>query len=262
MGTLASGYEITGFTMFTCPRSFEGEIGIIQTNAIKSWSLLEPRPEILLISDDPGVRERAGQLGCRHISGVECNEYGTPLVRDVFKKGQGCASNRLVFYCNSDIVLTQHIVGALDRIVRVFDKFLMIGQRHDLYRPEPLDFSTGWDMRLIKRARKRGNLHGPTGVDYFGFVAGMYGRIPAFGLGRRAWDSWLVWFVLKQRNIPVIDVTEAAYAIHIGKTMNKPMTPEIRRNRELAGNAGTWGRINFATWRLAPLHSYKGELFR
>jgi len=257
----ALDYETLAFTIFTCPRSFKGEIGVIQTNAVESWRLLEPRPEILFISDDPGVAEKARQLGCKHVPDVERNEWGTPLVKDVFKKGQRNASNRLVLYSNTDIVFTQHIVVALYRVARVFDKFLLVGQRHDLYHPKPLDFSKGWEVGFAKRARKRGCLHGPMGIDYFGFISGTYKRIPDFGLGRRAWDNWLLWWALRQSDIAVVDATELVRAIHIGKTIDKPLTPEIRRNRELSGRAGTWGRINFATWRLAPRYGYKGELF-
>ncbi len=244
------------------PRSFEAEIGVIQANAVGSWRRLKPAPEILFISDDPGVAEAAEKYGCRHIPDVRCNEHGTPLVSDVFAKAQKAAGYDVMSYINTDIVLPQSFVGAIGRIREHFDRFLMIGQRRDFYYPHEIDFSDeNWSVRFVKRAQKRGTLHGPTGVDYHCFVQGMYDRVPDFALGRRTWDNWLVWYVLR-RGIPVVDATKVVCAVHVGKTTTKPITPEIRRNRELGGHAGTWGRVNFATWALQPEYDYPGELFR
>jgi len=249
-------------TLFTTPRSFEGEIGIIQTNAVESWRRLKPMPEILFISDDLGMAKTARKLGCRHVPGVRCNEHGTPLVSDVFKKGQKAANHEIVSYVNTDIVLPQSFMGAMTRIRKYFDQFLMIGQRWDFYYPHPIDFSdANWSVRFTKRAQKRGTLHRPTAIDYHGFVRGMYGRVPDFYLGRRAWDNWKVWYALRQ-GIPVIDATKVVCAIHTGKTTTKPVTPEIEHNRKLADRAGTWGRVNFATWALQPEHDYPGRLFK
>jgi len=250
-------------TLFTVPRSFKGEIGTIQGNAVESWRRLKPAPEILFISDDPGMAGAARKYGCCHIPGVRCNEHGTPLVNDVFKKGQGAASYPVKGYVNSDIVLTQPFMGAVQRVAGVFDKFLMIGQRTDFYYPRPIDFSQeNWALRFTKRARKKGTLHGPTGVDYFIFGGWEYPKIPDFYLGRRAWDNWLVWYALRQRDIIVVDATKIVCAVHIGKTTTKKVTPEIEHNRHLADQAGTWGRVNFATWALQPEHDYPGELFK
>lgn len=255
-------------TLFTVPRSFKGEIGIIQANAVESWRRLEPTPEILFISDDPGVAEAAKEYGCRHVPGVRCNEHGTPLVSDVFKKGQGAASHPIKGYINTDIVLTdivltQPFMGAVGRMARTFDKFLMIGQRTDFYYPRPMDFSQeNWALRFTKRARKKGTLHGPTGIDYLIYGGWEYTKIPDFYLGRRAWDNWKVWYALRQKDIAVVDATRVVCAVHIGKTTTKKVTPEIEHNRRLADRAGTWGRVSFATWALQPEYDYPGELFR
>jgi hypothetical protein len=67
-------------TIFACPKPFtDPHIAIIQRNAITSWTLLRPRPEIILFGDEPGVTEICKELGLRHVGEVERNEYGTPL---------------------------------------------------------------------------------------------------------------------------------------------------------------------------------------
>ena len=50
-------------TLFTIPKAFEGHSGVIQRNAIKSWTLLQPQCEIILMGDDEGTGEAAAEMG-------------------------------------------------------------------------------------------------------------------------------------------------------------------------------------------------------
>jgi hypothetical protein len=52
-----------------------------------TWLSLDPQPEIIYVSDDPGVEEVAKEFGIRHIGNVKKNEYGTPLLDFIFKEG-------------------------------------------------------------------------------------------------------------------------------------------------------------------------------
>lgn len=62
-------------TIFSCPKPFRGHINIIQRNAIRSWTLLQARPEIILIGNEEGTAEVCKEFGLRHIPDVERNEY-------------------------------------------------------------------------------------------------------------------------------------------------------------------------------------------
>jgi hypothetical protein len=42
-------------TIFAIPKPFIGQIGVIQKNAIASWTKLSPRPEIILFGDEIGT---------------------------------------------------------------------------------------------------------------------------------------------------------------------------------------------------------------
>ncbi len=44
-------------TILAMPKPFRGHIGIIQRNAITSWTKLQPRPEILLFGTEEGAAE-------------------------------------------------------------------------------------------------------------------------------------------------------------------------------------------------------------
>jgi len=71
-------------TIFTIPKAFEGHIGIIQRNAIGSWSRLGC--DVILCGDDPGVSEAAKEVGATHIPDIDRNDYGTPLLSSAFAK--------------------------------------------------------------------------------------------------------------------------------------------------------------------------------
>src|SRR5467141_3820646 len=103
-------------TLFAIPKAFTGHIGIIQRNAIRSWTLLRPQCEIILFGDDEGTADVAEEFGIRHIPQVERNEFGTPLVNDMFEKAQNLGSHELCCFVNSDIILMNDFMEAAQRV--------------------------------------------------------------------------------------------------------------------------------------------------
>jgi len=230
-------------TIFATPKPFTGHTAIIQRNAITSWTLLRPRPEIVLVGDDQGVAEIATELGVRHLPVVERNEYGTPLLRDIFAKAEGQATHDLLCYINADILLLGDFMNAVKQITGWRRPFLMIGRRTDVGIASALSFgSPGWETDARRRAAHEGELKAPMAIDYFVFTRGLYGRIPPFALGRCAWDNWLVWRA-RSLKTPVVDATGSVLAIHQhhdyshhpGGFEGVWRGEEARRNRELAG---------------------------
>src|SRR5581483_3287467 len=138
-------------TLFAIPKGFEGQFRNIQRNAIGSWTRLKPRPEIILLGDDPGTAEAAAELGARHVPTVARNEYGTPLASSIFAAGEQHASNSLVCYINSDIILMQDfmsMVGTVDDLFR-HQPFLAVGRKTSIELTSLLDFDDpGWERHL------------------------------------------------------------------------------------------------------------------
>lgn len=202
-------------TLFSCPKPFTGQTNIIQRNAIKSWQLLHPKPEIILLGNEPGSEEACKEFGITHIKEVERNENGTPLVSFLFKKAQGAASSDILCYINADIMLADNFTGAI-KLIKEWkkDRFLMIGRRHDLEVKDEVDFNEpGWIERIKSQIKKNGHLHACTGMDYFIFKRGMYQHIPPFVVGRPCWDGWFV-YQARQSKVPVIDASGKILAIH------------------------------------------------
>jgi hypothetical protein len=245
-------------TVFTIPKAFQGLNEIIQTNAIRSWLMLNPQPEIILLGKDEGTAETASQLGLKHIADVECNEYGTPLVNSVFEIAQKQASYQLTCYINTDVILLSDFLPAI-RMVKE-KSFLIIGQRHDLDITELIDFKNpNWELNLQKLVTEKGRLHPPSGIDYFVFNRGLYHDIPPFAVGRTAWDNWLVYQARKFK-ATLIDATSSITAIHQSHDYShNPQGesavwkgPEAIRNKELMGNINNSFDPQYSTRLLTP----------
>ena len=203
-----------GFTIFTVPKAFKGQSAVIQRNALRSWTLLTPRPEIFLLGNEPGIAETALEFGLIHLPNVKINQQGTPVVSSIFKLGQENATNPLVAYINTDIILMDNFSQAVQKLQDGrASHFLAVGRRWDFEIWEEFAFSKGWQDSLSSAIRERGILHYSTGIDYFIFSRGLYQDIPPFAIGRTAWDNWLIWYALS-KGAQLIDATHAITAIH------------------------------------------------
>lgn len=198
-------------TIFTIPKDFKGHNNIIQRNAIKSWLKLEPSAEIILMGNDDGVGETAHELNVQHVPFIEKNKYGTPLLNSAFIKGQQIAKHDTIMYINSDIIIFQDMIDAVQKIHH--PHFLVCGRRWDLDVNNIIDFSTGdWSNELHQRIMGEGQLHGRSGIDYFIFKRHSV-EMPPFAVGRPGWDGWLI-YEMRRKHTPVIDASEAISIIH------------------------------------------------
>ncbi len=229
-------------TLFSIPKPFAGAAAVIQRNAIRSWIRLEPRCEIILLGNEPGVAQAAGELGVRHVPAVECNEYGTPLLSSAFRLVEETATCPLLAFVNADIILFDDFPAAATRIP--FREFLMVGQRWDLDVPEPWDFERPDAVERLRRdALERAKPHPRSGSDYFVFPRGAVGEFPPFAVGRPRWDNWFIYHA-RARRWPVIDASSCAFVLHQnhgyghvkdGTGGDEWRGPEADRNLMLAG---------------------------
>lgn len=229
-------------TLFSCPKPFKENIRTIQRNAIRSWRLLGPSVEIILFGDEEGTAEAAAEFGARHIPSVEQNEYGTPLLSDIFEKAQKIARNNLVCYINADIILFHDYIETVSFISKRNKKFLLIGQRWDVEISSELEFRDQWEENLKSYVIKNGKLSARNAIDFFVFPKGSIEYMPPFAIGRPAWDNWFIYNALSNY-FPVIEGTATIMPIHQNHSYNhvKHGTgiawegPEANRNRMLAG---------------------------
>jgi hypothetical protein len=227
-------------TIFATPKKFSGIIDLIQRNAIASWTRMNPRPEVILFGTEEGTAEVAAEFGLHHVAGVKCNEWGTPLVSDLFALAEQLGGGAALCYVNADIVLFDSFAEAVSRVAVWSDRFLVVGRRTDLDVKEPIDFSDGWDKKLANRARQEGKLQIARSIDYFAFSRGLYAAMPPLAIGRFWWDNWLLW---KARSLDakVVDASETVLAVHqnhdYSHTSYGPSKEEMMASVECIRNA-------------------------
>lgn len=257
-------------TLLATPKRFEGLFDVIQTNAITSWTELDPRPEIILFGDDAGTGPLCERLGLVHVPDVETSERGTPMLNDLLARGQELASHDVVCFVNADIIFLPDLLAAVDRLRADGPAdYLLVGQRWDLTITSLLGFEPGWAERLRDRAHAEGELMPPVWIDYFVFPRGNLIGVPDFAIGRPGYDNWLLWQA-SNRGATLIDGTRAVTPVHqrhdyshVGGKSVAYLGNEAVRNRELVGSWDHYHSINHATklllpdGRLAPATAWK-----
>lgn len=199
-------------TLFALPKPFVGHVGMIQRNALESWVRLDS-VDVVVLGDEEGVAEAAATVGARHVSDVERNEFGTPLLDSAFRIAREVSTEPLLAYVNADVMLLPDFPTAVSRIR--LGSFLLVGRRWTIDMEERMDFTqANWQSVLRAKVESSGVLDPPTGIDYFVFDrAGPLGEVPAFTVGRPGWDNWMI-YNARRRHIPVVDGTRSITAIH------------------------------------------------
>jgi hypothetical protein len=233
-------------TFFTTPKAFQGHIGIIQTNALTSWSHLNPGPEVLLLGNDEGVSEAAKEFHFKHLP---LETKGIPILNEIFSTAKKAARHQYLCYINSDIILLDDFMPAFEKVRQSFGKFLMVSSRWnlDIETIYPLELESN-RICLKETAIKKHDVYPAGGSDFFLFPKDMFNEVPPFLLGRGYWDNWLM-YQAKQEGAVLIDVTLDVIAVHQNHDYShvKGFTKETRalgeickaeegkRNLQLAG---------------------------
>ena len=89
---------------------------------------------------------------------------------------------------NSDIILQQDFLEAVQIVKGLMNCFFIVGQRWDLNLAGEINFNSDWAKSITLKVRRNGVLHDSTAVDFFVFLSKKMGKFPPFLLGRRFWD--------------------------------------------------------------------------
>ena len=199
-------------TLFAIPKAFAGRAGVIQRNAIASWTRLGDDVEVLLIGDDAGVAEAAGAANVRHVAAVEKTDHGTPLLSSAFATARDASTRPLLAYVNADIVLLPDFVAAVRRIR--FPSYLCLGRRWDVTVEGEIEPGGDYEGRVRRLVASSGELALPDAIDYFVLDrTGPLTELPPFVVGRPGWDNWMI-YRARSLGLPVVDATRAVTAVH------------------------------------------------
>ena len=243
-------------TILSTPKAFTGIFATIQTNAITSWTRLDPRPEVILFGDDAGTAEICAELGLRHVPDVATTSQGTPLLSDMFIRGQQLASNPVVCWSNADIVFADGITEAARTVADSAEPLYVVGRRVDIDQLDALELEPGWQERLRKRAEADGELKPVNWIDYFMFPVGLFDELPEFAIGRPGYDPWLIWRAA-DLGATVVDATDFVVAVHqrhdyshVGGRKVAFQGPEAAANAAIVDDWRHYHSILYATRRL------------
>ena len=229
-------------TIFTVPKAFDGHINVIQRNAIKSWSLLEPKCQIILAGDDEGTDQVAADMGVEHIPNLTRNEFGTPLLDSAYQQVEDAARFPFICYVNADVILMNDFTQAVQRALEQSQWFLMTAQRWELSITDLMDFNQGWQEDVLKDVSANGKLSHSTGIDFWVYPKGMLYDMPPLAVGRMAIECWCL-YKARHMQADLIDSTTAVvsihqdhdYAHHPGGTQGIGISIEAERNRDMVG---------------------------
>lgn len=233
-------------TIFALPKAFVGNANRIQSNAFRSWMQLSPAVDVLLVGDEEGIADFAAEHNVAHVGTVNRNSSGTPLVSDAFSIAHQVSSSATLVYCNSDVILDQSFVRAMEALAnqKQFERWLGIGQRTDVAIDRELNFNDEVELQwLEKHCVANGEKSSHVCKEYFAFSRSLFEDVPPFAVGRGNWDNWMVASV-KPMGVPVIDLSGLVTAIHQshdythmqGSRMNCYVNgEEARENQRLAG---------------------------
>jgi hypothetical protein len=247
-------------TIFSTPKPFHSHNGIIQRNALKSWTLLDPDCEVILFGDEEGAAETAREFNIRNEREVRRTEAGTKYLNFLFERAQQIASHKVLCYVNCDIMLMSSFWCAMQQVVALGRPFLMVGCRWDIDITEPWDFTRpDWEQRLQASVSQRGSKKSSWWIDYFVFSRGLYREMPPLVIGRNYWDHWLVWKA-RAMQVPVVDATSMVTAVHQNHdysylprdSAGTSKDEEALRNYDLVGRGRQMCTMDFATLRLTP----------
>lgn len=201
-------------TMFSTLKPMVGRAVLVQQNALRSWSRLTPKPEVLIFGDEEGAAEICAELGFTHIPEVARSSAGTPLLSDMFERAEAHSRGGPLCYLNADIILMREFTAAVAVAEAWRSPYLLVAQRHTVRIDDVLDFDDPrWEAQLNNLVAHSGVLDPPSGADVFVFTKGAFGDVAPFAVGRTWFDTWLL-SRAAARDVRIIDGTQAFMIVH------------------------------------------------
>lgn len=239
-------------TIFSTCRSFlHPKFGLIQRNAIQSWLLITPKPEILIMGNEPGSKEICEEFGLIHVPDIEITELGTPIISSMFAKAEEMATHDTLCLVSSDILFFDDAMIAVERLRERFRYFMGGVHRYDKNFDQPIDFNDPNWREVVKKDIQLGH---PGCGDFFLIRKGTYrnGILP-FSIGRASVDNWLVYE--STRLGCSVDMTKVVRIVHQnhdhshipGDMAGMVNGEEFKKNRAIAGKTVSMEIAN-STW--------------
>lgn len=222
----------------------------IHQEVINNWSVLgdDIQPIFFYNKSEPNDWDiLALEKGWIGLSLASTNNFGTPVLKEMYMKVTNKLKSEFYGFCNGDILFDQKIKMTLKHILnnKIFlrNSTMVIGQRTNIEVQDYYDYkkSNLNDTKSLSHiADARGSLFMKMAEDYF-FIHSPenfpWHDIKDIVIGRRGYDNYLVSEAV-QHNVSVIDATKTILAVHLtGSDGNQASLENIDReyNIDLIG---------------------------
>jgi hypothetical protein len=176
---------------------------------------------------------------------------GVPYVNMWFKNGMELCQTGLISFINSDIVLSATWLSTVSCLLRLNGsawKPIIMSSRLDVafddHEFDRIRFTAEFLMKDIEKAMNgfEKRKYDKGGVDVISFYASRppfnVSEIPPFLMGRFWWDSWFIYWAVKNANPILIDFDPPVY--HLNHSPNLHRGPQWKRNLRLMNRYGMW----------------------
>jgi hypothetical protein len=196
-------------------KSFQDpHIARIQRNAVRSWLKLEPTPAILVFGDAPGVEEHCAAFGLTRVrEPLERVDKTAVRLRDMAVRAEAISDSQFYCYINGDIILTGSLTKAIPMVRSKFAHFFLGASPWNVEITEDLDFQSGWEQDLERRAREADDQRSRVSTDIFLYTKGFLANMPDLVIGRNYVDNGLMWYIRSQGKA-LVDGTPGIFTVH------------------------------------------------
>ncbi len=139
-------------TFFTIPQTFNTQYDLMWWNAVKSWTLLKPKPDIFLLGNAPSLASIANDLSLYHIPNLDQNSS----INEIAKWLDKLTNNRIIVYINPNVILTEGFTETIQDIYNNQDNFLLTGQYRVIQAKGSININNNqWQQLLRTMAYKQ-----------------------------------------------------------------------------------------------------------
>ena len=200
--------------IFSSPKPRQANTEAVQISAFRSWRRTFPKARILLFGDGTTWESFAREVGFEFAGSLPLSSEKGEVIQFSFEKVSKLAGNNLAMYLNSDILLDSSATAAVASLESLPGPWLASARRCCLSQwvGPALEKEEDWHQ-FYARAREEGVWGEACAMDMFLFRKLSFQAMPAFLIGSRGWDNWMIYHARSQ-NIQVIDISAAMRVIH------------------------------------------------
>lgn len=209
-------------TIFTTFKDVSSRISV-QNNTIVNWASLGDAIQPMFFNDMSNqscLAAFAIKKGWIGVPLQRTNNFGTPLLKDMYRKAMSITKSYFYGFSNADILFDKSLINTLEGVLKVIGQLkfnaLVIGRRTNVYINNFYAKLNTRNTTLQDIARSSGWLFTTDAEDFF-FIYNPHKfpwhTIKEVVVGRPRYDNYLVGQALTN-NVPVVDATHSLLALH------------------------------------------------